>query len=211
MNVHHLITKLTIPPQRPNLILRSRLLSRLDDGKKQQGLILVSARAGSGKTTLISEWAHQQKYPVAWLSLDVGDNDPNRFVSYLVAALDCTGISIDQSTPAQLDMSAWPQVEILLAEIIAKITTKSTPTIIILDDYHLIQNEWIHKAVEFLLEHKPPELLLFCITRIDPPLPLARLRVRNQLTEIRDSDLRFTTEETAQFFHWSGFGILTDG
>jgi LuxR family maltose regulon positive regulatory protein len=201
MNIHHLKTKLTIPPQRSNLVLRSRLLSQLDDEKKQQGLILVSARAGSGKTTLISEWAHQQKCPVAWLSLDTSDNDLKRFASYLVAALDCAGISMDQSTPAQLDMSIWPQVEIFLSEIIAKITANSTSIIIILDDYHLIQNEWIHKAVEFLLEHQPPELLLFCITRIDPPLPLARLRARNQLTEIRDSDLRFTTEEAVQFFH----------
>ena len=141
MNVHHLKTKLTIPPQRPNLVIRSRLLSQLDDGKKQQGLILVSARAGSGKTTLIGEWAQKQKWPVAWLSLDTGDNDLNRFVSYLVAALDCAGISMDQSTPAQLDMSAWPQVEKSLSELIAKITNDSTSTIIILDDYHLIQNE----------------------------------------------------------------------
>lgn len=201
MNVHHLKTKLTIPPQRLNLVVRSRLLSQLNDGKKQQGLILVSARAGSGKTTLVSEWAHQQKCPVAWLSLDTSDNDLKRFASYLVAVLDCARISMDQSTPAQLDMSIWPQVEIFLSEIIAKITANSTSIIIILDDYHLIQNEWIHKAVEFLLEHQPPELLLICITRIDPPLPLARLRARNQLTEIRDSDLRFTTEETVQFFH----------
>ena len=201
MNIHHLKTKLTIPPQRPNLVLRSRLLRQLDDGKLQHGLVLISARAGSGKTTLISEWAHQQKYPVAWLSLDAGDNDLNRFTSYLTAALDSAGIPMEPSTPAQLDMSAWPQVEIILSEIIAKITANSTSIIIILDDYHLIHNEWIHKAVEFLLEHQPPELLLFCITRIDPPLPLARLRVRNQLTEIRDSDLCFTTEETVQFFH----------
>ena len=201
MSLQHLKTKLTIPPQRPNLVLRSRLLKQLDEENLQHGLILVSARAGSGKTTLISEWAHRQKYPVAWLSLDAGDNDPNRFISYLAAALDRSGIPMSQSILTQLDPSTLPQVETLITELIDKITDNSTSIIIILDDYHLIQNEWVHDVLEFLIEHQPPELQLICITRIDPPLPLARLRVRNQLTEIRDSDLRFTTEEAIQFFN----------
>jgi LuxR family maltose regulon positive regulatory protein len=201
MTVHHLKAKLTIPLQRPNLVLRSRLLSQLDNGRLRQGLILISAKAGSGKTTLVSEWAHRQKCPVAWLSLDAGDNDLQRFISYLAAALDMAGIPMSQSTLPQLDMSASPQLEILLAGMIDKITTTSTPILVILDDYHLIKNKWIHDAVEFLVEHQPQDLHLICITRADPPLPVARLRARNQLTEIRDSDLRFTTEEAIQFFN----------
>jgi LuxR family maltose regulon positive regulatory protein len=166
-------------------------------------LTLVSAKAGSGKTTAVSEWLHQQERPAAWLSLDGNDNDPRRFCTYLVAALEKLEIRIDQAVLGQLDSPQMPKAEHLVAELINDAAASSTCFILVLDDYHLIQNEWIHQAVGFLVEHQPPEMQVVLITRVDPPLPLARLRGRGQMTEIRDRDLRFTPEEATQFLRKS--------
>ena len=197
-----LTTKLYIPPQRPNQVLRPRLMTRMEDALRlQHRLTLVSAKAGSGKTTLVSEWLHQQERPATWLSLDANDNDPRRFFRYLTVALHLLEIEIGQAVLSQLEAPQLPQAEVLVAELINEVATHPIPFLLVLDDYHLIQNEWIHQAVGFLAEHQPPEMHLVLITRADPPLPLARLRGRGQVAEIRDHDLRFTAEEAAQFLN----------
>jgi LuxR family maltose regulon positive regulatory protein len=193
-----------MPPQRPNLVLRPRLVARLREALRlRHRLILVSAKAGSGKTTLVSEWLHQQERPAAWLSLDDHDNDPQRFFSYLIAALRRLGIEIGQAVLSQLESPQLPQAEAVVAELINDVATHSIPFLLVFDDYHLIQNEWVHQAVGFLAEHQPRGMQLVLITRVDPPLPLARLRGRGQVTEIRDHDLRFTSEEATQFLNES--------
>jgi LuxR family maltose regulon positive regulatory protein len=197
-----LATKLYIPPRRPNLVLRPRLMARLVEALRfRHRLTLVSAKAGSGKTTLVSEWLHQQERPATWLSLDANDNDPRRFFSYLVAALQKLGMQIGQAALSQLETPRPPQAEALVAELINEVANRSNPFLLVLDDYHVIQNEWIHQAVGFLAEHQPPEMHLVLVTRVDPPLPLARLRGRGQATEIRDDDLRLTAEEATRFLN----------
>jgi LuxR family maltose regulon positive regulatory protein len=179
---------------------RPRLIEQLNKGLHGK-LTLVSAKAGSGKTTLVSEWLHQQERPAAWLSLDGNDNDPRRFFGYLVGSLHQLDIEIDQTALSQLETPRLPQAEALVVELVNDVLTRSIPFVLVLDDYHLIQNEWAHQAVEYLAEHLPHEVHLILITRVDPPLPLARLRGRGQMTEIRDHDLRFTAEEADQFLN----------
>jgi LuxR family maltose regulon positive regulatory protein len=164
-------------------------------------LTLVSAKAGSGKTTLASEWLHQQKRPAAWLSLDANDNEPRRFFSYLVASLHQLGIKIDPSLLKPLEMGQLPPAEAFVVDLINEVATQSNHFLLILDDYHLIQSDWIHQAVGFLIEHQPPEMHLILLTRVDPPLSLARLRGRGQIAEIRGDLLRFVPEEATQFLN----------
>jgi LuxR family maltose regulon positive regulatory protein len=200
-----LTTKLYIPPQRPGLVPRPRLMARLDEALRlQHRLTLVSAKAGTGKTTLVSEWLHGQERPARWLSLDSSDNDPRRFLSYLIAVLRQAGI---EGELGHLELPELPPAEALVAELINKAASSSIPLLLVLDDYHLIQNEWLHQAVGFLAEHQPPEMHLILITRVDPPLPLARLRGRGRITEIRDHDLRFTAEESARFLQVMGLNL----
>ena len=192
-------TKLHIPRTRPNLVLRPRLIARLDDAlRRQHRLVLVSARAGSGKTTLVSEWLHKQNRPSVWLSLDAQDNDPLRFFSYLVEALRQLDLTIHSIEWENLE---HPHPEVLVTGLINDILASAISFTLVLDDYHIIENDWIHRVIEFLIEHQPPEMHLLLTTRIDPPLPLAQLRARGQLTEIRDRDLLFTEEEAADFFN----------
>jgi LuxR family maltose regulon positive regulatory protein len=200
-----LATKLYVPPRRPDLVPRPRLMARLDEALRlQHRLTLVSAKAGTGKTTLVSEWLHGQERPAQWLSLDSSDNDPRRFLSYLLAALHQAGI---EGEPSRLESPQLPAAEAQIAELINEIAASAIPLLLVLDDYHLVQNEWVHQAVGFLAEHQPPEMHLVLITRVDPPLPLARLRGRGQLTEIRDHDLRFTAEEAARFLQVMGLDL----
>lgn len=195
-----LTTKLYIPSRRPNLVPRPRLMARLEEALRlRRQLTLVLAKAGSGKTTVVSEWLHQQERPAAWLSLDANDNDPRRFFIYLVAALHTLKIEIGAAVLSQLEAVPLSQAENLVAELINDVASGSIPFLLVLDDYHVIQDEWIHQAVGFLAEHQPPEMHLILVTRVDPPLPLARLRGRGQMTEIRDQDLRFTAEEAVWF------------
>jgi len=204
MGIPLLATKLYVPPQRSNLVPRPRLLAWLGEAlSSRHFLTLVSARAGSGKTTVVSEWLHQQERLAAWLSLDTNDNDPRRFFAYLLAALHKLDIQIGQAVLARFDTPQAPEAEGIVAELVSKVTASSISFILVLDDYHLIQDEWIHQAVGFLVEHHPPEMQLVLITRVDPPLPLARLRGRGQVAEIRDHDRRFTSEEAIQFLNES--------
>lgn len=202
MGVPILTTKLYHPPQHPHLVPRPRLMSKLGEALHHGcRLTLVSAKAGSGKTTLVSEWLHRQDQPVAWLSLDANDNDPQRFISYLVAALQQLDSKAGQVVLSQLESPVLPKAETLIVDLINDLATSLSPFIFVFDDYHLIQDEWVHQAVGFLIEHQPPGMHLILITRVDPPLPLARMRGRGQVSEIRDRDLRFTEAEAGQFFN----------
>ena len=156
-----LATKLYIPPRRPNLVLRPRLMARLGEALRlRHRLTLVSAKAGSGKTTLVSAWLHQQERPAVWLSLDANDTDPRRFFSYLVAALQQLDTKIGQAALSRLETPQLPQAQDLVAELINDVAASSIPCLLVLDDYHLIQDGWIHQAVGFLAEHQPPEVHL---------------------------------------------------
>ena len=195
-------TKLHIPPQRVHMVARPRLMEKLGEAlHRQHRLTLISARAGSGKTTLISEWVHRLERPSAWLSLDAKDNDPRGFISYLVEALRQLDLTISAAALSQLEKPELPAVDVLMTGVINDIAGHSVPFLFVLDDYHVIESDWIHQAIEFLVEHQPPEMHLIITTRVDPPLPLAQLRVRGQLTEIKDRDLLFTAGEVVEFLN----------
>lgn len=191
-------TKLYIPPARPELVQRSRLIEQLKDGL-QRPVTLVSAPAGFGKTTLISEWLHQIESPVAWLSLDAGDNDLARFLAYLVGALQRVMPEIGRTVQAMLQAPQLPPLETLMTELINELATCRTSFVCILDDYHVITAQPIHGVLSFLLDNQPPQMHLALTSRADPPLQIAQLRARRQLNEFREVDLRFTIEETAFF------------
>ncbi len=195
-----LTTKLYIPPPRPDLVARLRLIERLDEGLTHK-LTLISAPAGFGKTTLLSEWIQHTIRPVAWLSLDEGDNDPTRFLAYLVAALQKIEANIGEGVLGALQAPQPPPVEALLAALINQITAIPDDLALVLDDYHLIAAQPVHDALAFLLDHLPGNMHLVVATRSDPPLPLARLRGRGQLTELRSADLRFTPDEVTELFN----------
>jgi LuxR family transcriptional regulator, maltose regulon positive regulatory protein len=200
MSTPILATKLYIPPPRPNLVLRPRLLERLNEGLHRK-LILISAPAGFGKTTLVSEWLAGGPRLAAWLSLDEGENDLTRFLTYLVAALQTLAASIGEGVLGVLQSPQPPPIESILTALLNDITTISDHFVLVLDDYHLIDAKPVDHALTFLLEHLPPQMHLVIATREDPPLPLARLRVRDQLTEVRVADLRFTPSEAAGFLN----------
>jgi LuxR family maltose regulon positive regulatory protein len=202
-----LTTKLHIPSVRPELVSRSRLAERLNAGLGRK-LILVSAPAGFGKTTLLSAWAASCGHPVAWLSLDERDNDPARFLAYLVAALQMAGVEIEESAVGDVNTPA--AIETLLTALINQINAVSEHFVLALDDYHLITAQPVHDALTFLLDHLPDQMHLAIATRADPPLPVARLRGRGQLTELRLVDLRFTREETVAFLNRVMGLVLSD-
>ncbi|OWY67766.1 hypothetical protein B7486_29685 [cyanobacterium TDX16] len=175
-------------------------------------LSLISAPAGSGKTTLLSEWLRQTNIPSSWLSLDEGDNDPIRFWTYFVAALQQSHPNIGETTLSMLRSAASssaslslesPSFESFLIPLINEITSFSDDRILVLDDYQAIAARPIHEAMTFLLDRLPPQLHLAIASRIDPPLPLARWRVRNQLTQLGATDLYFTLAETTAFINQS--------
>jgi LuxR family transcriptional regulator, maltose regulon positive regulatory protein len=201
-----LTTKLYIPPSPPRMVLRPRLIERLNEGLRQsQGfgrkLTLVAAPAGFGKTTLIVEWVAACKRPVAWLSLDEADKDTTRFLVYLVAALQTLSADLGAGVLAALESPAPPSTESILTALINEITSITEEFILVLDDYHLIDAKTVDKAIIFLLEHLPPHMHVVLATREDPPLPLARMRARGQLTELRSADLRFTLSEATGFLN----------
>ena len=197
-----LATKLFIPLPRSNIVVRSRLVERLNEGLAAgRKLALISAPAGFGKTTLVSEWAAGCGQPVAWLSLDEGENDPARFLTYLVAALQTIAADIGAGASAALQSPQPPATELILTNLLNEIAAIPHSFILVLDDYHGIDSEPVDHALVFLLEHLPPHMHLVIATREDPSLPLARLRARSQLTELRAADLRFTPAEAAEFLN----------
>jgi LuxR family maltose regulon positive regulatory protein len=196
-----LATKLQLPDSRLTLVARPRLRERVNQGLEGK-LTLICASAGAGKTTLFSEWreaAHSFQRSLAWLSLDEADNDPARFWSYVCTALDPISADLGEQLLPLIQAPYPPAIESVLTRLINLLTEPATPFALVLDDYHLISSVQIHQALAFLLEHMPVHMHLAIITRYDPPLPLARLRVRGQIVEIRDADLRFTLEEVGRF------------
>src|SRR4028118_1906198 len=198
MSTPILATKLYVPPPRPRVVLRPRLIARLNEGLHRR-LILVSAPAGFGKTTLLGEWVAGCERQVAWLSLDEGDSDPARFLSYLVAALQTIFPEIGEGVLGALQSPQPPPTESILTALLNEITAVSDDLVLLLDDYHVIDAKPVDDALTFLLEHLPPQVHLVIATREDPHLPLARLRARGQLTELRAVDLRFTPSEAGEF------------
>jgi LuxR family transcriptional regulator, maltose regulon positive regulatory protein len=191
-----LATKLYVPRPRPEFLSRARLLERLAEAVARE-MTLVCTPAGFGKTTLLGEWARSSTRPVAWLSLDEGDNDPARFWRYVAAALDQVRPGTGARVGALLRGPEPSALEAVVAAVINELAAQSGEILLVLDDYHLIQAAPIHHTLGVLLEHLPASLRLVLASRADPPLPLARLRARGQLAELRQRDLRFTSEEAA--------------
>src|SRR5215471_4812977 len=191
-------TKFHIP--RAGFVPRPRLLARLGEGVGR-GLTVVGTPAGFGKTTVLGDWARRSRRPAAWLSLDAGDNDPARFWRYVAAALGRVRPGIDAPVTALLRGPQQPPLEAVATAVINELT--SVPgeggVVLVLDDYHLVEAPPVHESVAFLLDRLPPGLRVVLSSRADPPLPLARLRARGQLAELRAADLRFTVAETAAF------------
>lgn len=204
MSPAFLQTKFHIPPRRDTSVPRPRLVERLNAGlAEHRKLTLVCAPAGYGKTTLITEWLrtlYNNTPRVAWLSLEPSDNDLNRFFAYVLAAFQQAHPSIAPKIEPFLNLQQLPRFELVLDEVLNHLNTVETAVILVLDDYHLINNTHIHEALEYFLEHQPTLIHLVITTRQDPPLPLARLRARGQMTEIRAHDLRFSPQEAYQFF-----------
>ena len=197
-----LATKLYIPPPRAGLVQRARLIEQLNEGLSARcKLTLISAPAGFGKTTLVSEWLAGSHRPVAWLSLDEGDNDPASFLAYLVAALQTIAANIGKGVLVILQSPQPPPIESILTALLNEITTLPDNFALVLDDYHAIDSKPVDNVLTFFLEHLPPQMHLVIASREDPHLPLARLRARGQLTELRAADLRFTPTEAAAFLN----------
>src|SRR5215472_14597590 len=179
-----LFTKLHVARPRAQLVPRPHLVERLQQASNLT-LTLVSAPAGFGKTTLLAQWLAERRMPVAWLSLELEDNDPLRFLSYLIAALQTVQADVGTSASALLHTPQPPPLETLLAMLTNELTAHLAGDVaLVLDDYHVITAAPLHKALLFLVEHCPPHLHLVLTSRADPPLPLARLRARGQLTEL---------------------------
>jgi LuxR family maltose regulon positive regulatory protein len=202
-----LATKFYIPSPHANVVARPHLLARLDEGLRLgRRLTLIAAPAGYGKTTLVSEWVNQgigestEQRSVAWLTLDEGDSDPARFWSYLLSSLR-TAMAIELDIPDALQLPKGHQMINLMTELINLIGSETENLLLVLDDYHLVTAQPVHDALAFLLDHQPPNLHLVIAARADPPLPLARLRARGQLMELRQADLCFTPEEAAAFLN----------
>jgi ATP/maltotriose-dependent transcriptional regulator MalT len=187
-----LSTKLHVPLPRPNTIRRPDLIERLNKGTCRE-LTLIAAPAGFGKTTLVSEWAAVSERPVAWLSLDEGDSEPTHFLAYVVAALQTIDASIGRGVLGLLQSPQPPPTESIVTALLNEVTTTSDSVTLVLDDYHVIDSRAIDAGLAFLLDHLPPRMRLVVSTRENPRLPLARLRARGQLTELRSGELRFTS------------------
>jgi LuxR family maltose regulon positive regulatory protein len=198
MPIHILSTKLSIPPFRSRLVKRPRLIHKLNQGL-EFGLVLVSAPAGYGKSTILSAWLSQVEVDSTWLTLDEGDNDPPRFMAYLAAALAEVDPPIREVYDSTQNFRNLPDVELQLISLINQVSHIKQPFYLILDDYHLIHDQTVHEMVNYLVANRPTPMHLVVATRADPPLPLAGLRARSEMLELRLADLRFTTKETGEF------------
>jgi LuxR family maltose regulon positive regulatory protein len=206
-----LASKFYFPPHRPDLVPRPGLLEKLDAGLRGK-LTLVSAPAGFGKTTVVSEWLRYCGRPATWLSVDKHDNDLSRFLIYLIAALQRINAEIGVDVQAALEETLSPHFDILLTRLISEIEKFPDKSIIVLDDYHLINSKQVHDAINFLIEFLPPVIHLVISGRTDPPLPISRLRVRGEVNEVRTPQLRFTKDEVATYLNdLLGFDLSTDG
>jgi len=215
MAIPLLQTKLYVPPVRPGMVSRPRLIERLNDGiRSGRKLTLISAPAGFGKTTLLSEWVAGCDRPVAWVSLDERDNDPARFWFYVITALqavqaDTGAVALaalqashkQRLSPAPPSGGGVEWIEALLTGLINELAGCPGAVVLVLDDLHLITQRQNHDALVFLIGNLPPQVHLVLSTRTDPPWPLARLRARGETTELRAKDLRFTIDEASDFLN----------
>jgi LuxR family transcriptional regulator, maltose regulon positive regulatory protein len=191
--------KLYVPRGRPNAVPRPRLYERLDEGVRRE-LTVVSAPAGFGKTTLLADWSRRSEFPVAWVSLDERDDDPVRFLLYVVATIGTIHEDFGETTRAFLSsLQSREELEPVLTALSNEILEVPCDFVLVLDDYHAIRSETIHDALAFLLDHSPPPMHLVVAGRTNPPLPLPRLRARGRLTELGVPDLRFSLEEATDF------------
>lgn len=210
-----LTTKLMPPPRRAHVVARPRLARKLDEGTTR-ALTLISATAGFGKTTLVTEWLKRRAEPspngdareasgspesVVWLALDADDNTPTRLLRHVIGAMQELAPAWGKQMAAQLDADLLPAPQTIPDALINELNALPAPCVVILDDYHLITSPEIHMALGYAIEHLPAQVHLVLLTRADPPLPLARLRARDQLVEIRAADLAFTPDEAARFLN----------
>jgi len=200
MTIPILTTKLYIPAPHPDLVPRPRLIEQAQHGPYRK-LTVVSAPAGFGKTTFVAGWLHADERPVAWLSLDERDSDPAQFLAYMITALQAVAPEVGEGLLNVLNAPQTPPIEPLLTTLLNQLAAITQPFVLVLDDYHVLDSLEIHEALAFLIENQPPQMHLVMTTREDPPLPLARWRVRGQLTELRAADLRFTPDEAAAFLN----------
>lgn len=211
MSTTLLKTKLFLPPVRPDRVQRTRLLTRLDDILRPGvRLLMISAPAGFGKTSLLAEWLHQRGKPAAWVSLDAADNAPGTFIAYLLAAIEHARSGLIPETKLMVNAPAPAPASAILATLVNELSAvdPSDPLILALDDFQFITSPEVRDALAFLLEHCPYGLRLAIATRADPQLPLARLRGRGQLVELRAADLRFNQVEAAEFLqHGMGWRL----
>jgi len=195
-------TKINLPSLKRNFVLRSRITRVLTDGLESgRKLTLISAPAGFGKTTLVSSWIEENNIPAAWISLDEGDGDPARFLTYLVAALQTLISGVGDGVLAALQSSQTVSPNDLSTTLLNELNSTEDDFILVLDDFHAVNSTAMGELLSFFVEHMPPAMYLVITTREDPALPLARLRARNQLTEVRTADLRFTEDEAAAFLN----------
>ena len=195
-------TKLRVPLSRRRLVDRSRLTDRLPTGRgPMPRLVLVAAPAGSGKTTLLTQWLAAGDVRTAWLSLDAADADLRRFLAHLVASVSVASPEVGADAAALLEDERTVRAEDVLAGLVEELDSLPGPTVIALDDYHVIDGAEVHEAVAFLLDNLPPQVTVAMTTRADPPLSLSRLRARGDLLEVRAADLRFTTAEATAFLN----------
>ncbi len=193
-------TKLYIPTSPALRVVRSHLITRLDEVEKKS-LTIISAPAGFGKTTLLAEWIAQTALPVAWLSLDNGDNDSYRFLSYLTETLESIHENVGREARQLMQSSHMVPAHIILASLLNNLEMLAEPCVIVFDDYQFITERAVHEATSYLLDHLPSNLHVVLATRADPPLQLGRLRAHDQLLELRTHDLRFTAEEAVMFLN----------
>lgn len=207
-----LSTKIQIPPLPARIVQRRRLSDALDRSIQPNCcLTLISAPAGYGKTTLLSAWAQKRDPSTAWLTLDESDNDPVRFMSYLLAALQEKYPALELPTPLEGQLSQGDIRDDLLIPLLNQMSRSPSPTCLILDDYHMIRNQNIHDSLGYLLENLPPQAHILIATRSDPALPMTRLRGRGQVNELRMEDLRFRQQEAHSFLEtFSEIGLSSE-
>jgi LuxR family transcriptional regulator, maltose regulon positive regulatory protein len=195
-----LLTKLHIPPAGNNTVHRSELFEKLNAGLSRK-LILISAPAGFGKTTVVSDWIDQNKIPAAWFSLDNGDNDPVDFLSYIISGIQSIHTTFGQGALKLLNSPNKPSGESIASLLINEILNINQNFLLVLDDFHLIKSNEVVKLLSYLLEHMPGNIHIVILTRSDPALSLSRLRSQHQLVELRSSDLSFSANDISVWFN----------
>ncbi|GAA4678915.1 LuxR C-terminal-related transcriptional regulator [Pseudonocardia yuanmonensis] len=191
-----LATKLHVPSLRDGFVARPRLSAWLTAAVRRE-LVVVAAPAGFGKSSAMAEWAVGAGTPVAWLSLDEADNDPVRFWRHVAAALDVARPGLAAAVVARSGGLSTPSYHAAVAALVNELAESAETVVLVLDDYHVVDSAPVHASLTYLLEHLPPALRLVVAGRADPPLPLARMRARGRLAELRAEDLRFTEAESA--------------